>query len=148
MLPTVVDQQRDKGEEEAQVVMGRWQAEGVDAEALDLHTHLQVRATEQLREASVGASHVEDEGVRIVLLQEGDQEIQQEGLSAAGFPQDRRVRQVAVMKVQKVRRLVSGFQGPPDTLDPDGIAPLALVQGEEEGVVGIVGVEDDTSSAG
>ena len=68
VFAAVMNQQRDKGEQEVEIVARRWQAKWVDAEALRLQPDLQVGAAEHLRQASIGAPHVEDEGIRVVLL--------------------------------------------------------------------------------
>ncbi len=54
--------------------------------------------------------------------------------------------QVGVMEVQVVRSLVGGFKDRKIFLVEMSIAPVPLVQGEEEGIVRIVRVEDEHSA--
>jgi len=65
---------------------------------------------EELRQAGETAGQVEDEGVRVVPLQVGDQEIERKRLPYPGASQHERVRGVAVVEVKEVARLVVGFE--------------------------------------
>jgi len=91
-------------------------------------------------EAFKAPAQVEDERVRLVLLEIGNEEIQQERFSGAGTPQNHGVRHVAVMKVQEVRRVVVGLQDRKILLPEMRVARFATVKGEKKREIRIVGV--------
>ena len=83
---------------------------GLILKSLGLKSHPDIGAAEQLRQALEAPAQIENEGVRLVLLEIGDQEIQQERLSRAGPPENHGVGHVAVVEIQEVRRVVVGLK--------------------------------------
>ena len=79
--PLALDQDFQEESEEIEILLRRWQRERIDLEISGFEAHANIRAAEQLREALEAASQIEDECVRIVFLEIGDEEIQQERLS-------------------------------------------------------------------
>src|SRR6266436_3154535 len=94
-----------------------------------------------MREAFEAASQVEDERMGLILLEIGNEEIQQEGFPCAGSPEDHGVRHVAVMEIQEVGRMVVGLQDGQILLPEMTVARLATVKGEEKREIRIVRIE-------
>ena len=94
-----------------------------------------------MREAFKAATEIENEGVRVILLQIRDQEVQQEGLSGAGAAENHGVRDILVVEIEKVRCVVAGFEDREILLPQMGVAGFAAGEREQERVVGVVGIE-------
>ena len=136
-----MDQDFQEKSEEIEILLRRWQRERIDLEISGFEAHANIRAAKQLREAFEAASQIEDECVRIVFLEIGDEEIEQERLPGAGPPENHGVGDIAVVEVQKVRGVVVGFEDG-EILLPEMVVPrLATVKGEEKREIRIVGVE-------
>ena len=96
--------------QEIQVAL-RWrQGKGIDLELARFEADLEIRAPEQPGQAAETSAQVEDESVRLVFLQIGDQEIQQEGFARSGAAENDGVRHVPVVKIEEVGRLMAGFE--------------------------------------
>ena len=74
------------------------------------------------------SAQVENEGVRLVFLQVGDQEIQQERLARPGTAENDGVGHVPVVEVQEVRRVMAGFENREIFLLQMPVFPVAGVQ--------------------
>ena len=98
-------------------------------------------SAEELRQAFEASAQIEDEGVRSVFLQIGDEEIQKKRFPGARSPENHGVGHIAVMKIQEVRRVMVGFENGEIFLPEMRVARLAAVQGKEKREIGIVGVE-------
>src|SRR5882762_6736236 len=83
-----LDQHFQKESEEIEILLCRWQRKRVDFEILRFQADTDIRATEKLREALEAASQIKDEGVRLVFLKIGDEEIQQERFPCTGSPKN------------------------------------------------------------
>src|SRR5713101_2964253 len=96
--------------QEIQVVL-RWrEGERIDLEIAGFEANLQVRASKQPCKAAKTSSQIEDECVRLVFLQVGDQKIQQEGFSRPSAAENDGVRHIPVVKIQEIGRLMAGFE--------------------------------------
>ncbi len=58
-----------------------------------------IRASEELREAFKAPAQIEDEGMRIVFLKIGDEEIKEERFPGTGSPENHGVGHIAVMEI-------------------------------------------------
>src|SRR6266852_5573606 len=96
--------------EKIEVFLGWWQRKRVDLEILGFKADADIRAAEKLCEAFKAPAQVEDERVRIVFLEIGDEEIQQERFSSASSPKNHGVGHIAVVEIQEVRGVVVGFE--------------------------------------
>src|SRR4029077_2527024 len=94
-----------------------------------------------MREAFKAAAKIENEGVRVIFLEIGDQEVQQEGLSGAGAAENHGVRHVLVVEIQKIRRVVAGFEDRQILLPQVGVTGFAARQREQKRIIRVVGVE-------
>jgi len=94
-----------------------------------------------VREAFKASTQIEDEGVRLVLLEIGDQKIEKERFASTGAAQNHGVRHIAVMKIQEVRGVVVGLQNGKIFLSEMGIARLATVKGKEKREVRVIRIE-------
>ena len=83
---------------------------GLILKSSDSKPDANIRAAKKLSQAFKASAQIEDERVRIVFLQIGDEEIQQERFSSARAAENHGVGHVAVMEVQEVRRVVVGFK--------------------------------------
>ena len=73
-------------------------------------------------------------------LEMGDEEIKQKGLAGPGASQRERARGVAVVEIERVRRVMIGLEDRQVFASQMPVFALAPVQGEQKGVVGVVGV--------
>ena len=136
-----MDQNFQKEREEIEIFLGRRQRKRVDLEILGFQAHAHVGTAEELRKTLKAAAQVEDEGVGIVFLEIGNQEIQEKRFSRARAPENHGVGDVAVMEVQEVRGVVIGFEDREIFRAEMIIAPLATVEGKEKREIRIVRVE-------
>src|SRR5208283_1404327 len=81
------------------------------------------------------------EGMRSVLLQVGDQEVEKKTFPGTGSPENHGVRYVAVMEIQKVWCVVVGLKDRKILLSEMEVARLATVKGEEKREIRIIRVE-------
>src|ERR1700722_7969098 len=79
--------------------------------------------------------------MRVVFLEIRDEEIQKETFAGARSSENHGVRHVAVVEIQKIRRVVIGLEDREIFLPEMLIARLATVKGEEKREVRVVGVE-------
>src|SRR3954471_19162706 len=93
-----------------EMLLRRAEGKRIDRERLLLDADGKIAASEESCEALVPATEIEDQGIRLVFLRVGQQEVQEERLSAPGRSQEKRVRHVLVMQVQVVRRPVLGLE--------------------------------------
>jgi hypothetical protein len=114
-----------KQSQEVEILLGRREGERIDRKALGFEPSRDVRSGEKMCEAFKAAAEIENEGVRVILLEIGDQEVQQKGLSGAGAAENHGVRDVLVMEIQKVRSVVAGFEDREILLPEMGIAGFA-----------------------
>ena len=80
---------------------------GLMVTALLPKPQFQVAAFQQRRQLAVAVTQVEDDGERVVLLQMGDQEVQQEALAAARGTEHEGVAHVLDVQVVEVGRLLT-----------------------------------------
>ena len=139
--PLPLDQDLQEEREEIEIFLGRWQRERIDLEIFGFQANANIRAAKELREAFEASAQIEDEGVRIVFLKIGDEEIEQETFAGAGSPKNHGVGHIAVVEIQVVRRVVIGLQDREIFLAQMGVAGLATVKGEEKREIRVVGVE-------
>src|SRR5580700_1114025 len=97
-----LDQNFEEQREEIEILFGGWQRKRVDLEILRLQADAHIRSPEQLREAFKTSTKIENEGMRSIFLQVGDEEIQEKGFPGAGPAENHGVSHIPVMKVQEV----------------------------------------------
>src|SRR5947209_13614027 len=107
--PSRFDQYLYKGVKEMHVLVCRWQAERVDRKRQPFNTNLHVAAAEQLSQHPIGATKIEDQRPRIVLLGMGEKKIARERLAGPGHSEHQGMRNVLVMQVQEIRRPLVRF---------------------------------------
>ena len=139
--PGALKQDFQKEREEVEVLFGWWQREWIDFEVLGFESDADVGAAEEMRKAFKASAQIEDERMRRVLLEICDQKVQQERLSRAGSPENHRVRNVSVVKIQEVGRVVIRLKNCEILLPEMPIARLATVECEEKRKVRVVRVE-------
>ena len=127
--------------EEIEIFLRRWQRKRIDLEILGFKADANIRAAEKLCEAFKAPAQIEDERVRIVFLEIGDEEIQQERFSGTRSPENHGVGHIAVMEIQEVGGVVVGLKNREIFLPEMAIPRLATVKGEEEREIRIIGVE-------
>ena len=71
-----LNQNLEEQREKVEILFRRWQGERVDLEILGFQSDANIRAAKQLREALKAPAEIEDEGVRVVLLEIRDQEVE------------------------------------------------------------------------
>src|ERR1700722_1442114 len=130
--PRSLNQDFQKESEEIEIFFRRRERKRVDLEIFGFEADTDVRTAEELRKAFKTPAQIEDEGVRVVFLQVGDEEVEEERLSRAGPAQNHRVCNVAVVKVQEVWRVMVGFEHRQIFLAEMLIARLATVQRKEK----------------
>src|ERR1700691_4627182 len=81
--PLALDQHFQKEGKEIEILFRRRERKRVDLEILGLKADANIRAAEELREALKASAQIEDEGMRVVFLEIGDEEIQKETLAGA-----------------------------------------------------------------
>src|SRR5271163_2267398 len=86
--PLPLNQHFQEESEEIEVFLRRWQRKRIDLEILGFKADANIRAAEKLCEAFKASAQVEDERVRIVFLEIGDEEIQQERFSSPRSPKN------------------------------------------------------------
>ena len=85
---------RDESAEKIQIALGRRQGKGIDLEVGRLKSYVEIRAVEQASQAAKAAAQIKYESTRFILLQIGNQEVQQKGFSRTGAPEDHGVREI------------------------------------------------------
>ena len=71
----------------------------------------------------------------------GDEEVQKKRFASAGAPKNHGMGDVAVMKVQEVRGVVIRFENCQIFLTEMPVLRLATVEGEEKGIIRVIGIE-------
>src|SRR5271157_3485628 len=94
-----LDQHLQEEGEEIEVLFRRWERKRIDLETLGFQTDADIRTAEKLREAFEAPTQVEDESVRRVLLQVGDQEVQKKTLPGTRSSENHGVCHIAVMEI-------------------------------------------------
>src|SRR6266404_6082648 len=97
--PRSLNQDFQKESEEIEIFFRRRERKRVDLEIVGFQTDTDVRTAEELREAFKTPAQIEDEGVRVVFLQVGNEEVQKETFSRARSPENHGVRHIAVMEI-------------------------------------------------
>ena len=139
--PGALKQDFQKERQEVEVLFGWWQREWIDLEVLGFESDTDVGAAEKVGKAFKASAQIEDERMRRVLLEIRDEKVQQERLSRAGSPENHRVRNVPVVKIQEVGRVVIRLKNGEILLPEMPVARLATVEGEEKREVGVVRIE-------
>src|SRR6185437_13851020 len=103
-------QHANEERQKIQVVPRCRQGKRIDLEVTGFDADLQVRACKEPRQAAETPSQVEDERVRLVFLQVGDQKIQQERFARSGAAENDSVRHIPVVQIQEIGRLMAGFE--------------------------------------
>src|SRR5258708_2712932 len=80
--------------------------------------------------------------MRLVLLQIGDEKVQQERFSCSRAPENHGVGYIAVVQVQEVGCVVVRFENRQIFLPEMAVLMLATVKGKEKRIIGIVGVHE------
>ena len=93
---------------------------------------MEIRALEQPGQAAKAPAQIEDESVRFVLLQIGNQEVQQEGFARTGAPENDGVRNVPMMQIEEVGGVVAGLKDRQVFPFQMLIHGLAGMEGEQE----------------
>ncbi len=138
--PLALHQDLEKQREEIEIFLGGRERKRIDFEILRFQAHANIGAAEQLRQAFKTSAQVENEGVRCVLLETGDQEIEQKRLPRAGSPEDHGVRDIAVMEIQKIRRVVIGLKDRQILRAQVPVADFARIERKQKREVRVVGV--------
>src|SRR5882724_9372266 len=86
--PRSLNQDFQEEREEIEIFLRRRERKRIDLEIVGFQTDADVRTAEELREAFKTPAQIEDEGVRVVFLQVGDEEVEEEGLPRAGPAQN------------------------------------------------------------
>ena len=81
--PLALNQDFQEEREEIEILLGGRQRKRIDFEILGFEADADIGAAEKLREAFKAPAQVEDERVRLVFLEIGDEEIQQETIFPA-----------------------------------------------------------------
>src|SRR6266851_4915781 len=119
------------------------EAKGVDFERGAVWADFDVAAFKQWGEALEAPAQVEDECVRIVFLQIGDEEIQEERFPRPRPPEDHGMGGVFAMQIQVVRRSMVRFEHGEVFLVQMAVDLVPGMQRKEQGVIGVVCVEDE-----
>src|SRR6185312_5787763 len=98
-------QNASENTQEIEIARSWRQGERIDLELVRSLSHPEISAPEKPGETRKAPAKIEDESVRIVLLQIGNEEIQQERLAGTGSPQNDAVGNVPMMKIEEVRRM-------------------------------------------
>src|SRR5260370_1288541 len=130
--PRSLNQDFQKESEEIEIFFRRRERKRVDLEIVGFQTDTDVRTAEELREAFKTAAQIEDKRVRVVFLKIGNEEIEEERLPRPGPAQDHGMRDIAVMEIQEVGRVMVGFEHRQIFLAEMLIARLATVQCKEK----------------
>src|SRR3984893_17293727 len=97
--PLALDQDFQEESQEVEILFRGWQRKRVDLEVLGLKPNSNIRPAEELSEAFKAPAQIEDEGVRRVLLQVGNQEVQKKTFSCSRSTKNHGVGHIAVVKV-------------------------------------------------
>src|SRR6202167_5618611 len=97
--PLALNQHFQEESEEIEVFLRRWQRKRIDLEIRGIKADANIRAAEKLCEAFKASAQVEDERVRIVLLEIGDEEIQQERFSSSRSPKNHAVGDIPIVEI-------------------------------------------------
>src|SRR5208283_886542 len=115
----------------------------IDFESRRLKADFDIRAFEQAGQTFKAPTQVENEGVRIVFLQVGDEKVQQEGFTGPGAPENDAVGGVLAVQIQIVRCAVICLQHRQIFLFQMGIDLVPGMQSEKEGIVSIVRIKNE-----
>ena len=121
--------------------MCRLQRKRIDGEAGILQTDIEIGSAKDARQRLVAAAQIEDEGQRVVLLRGLKGSGERETFARASSAEQQRVRHVAAMQIQVVRRAVRRFEH-------GEIFPLQMrvplrtgIDREQERQVGVIGIQ-------
>src|SRR5438105_2117532 len=107
-----------------------------------MDSNLYITPAKQFGQTLEASAQIEDKRPGIVLLEVADEKIQQKRFPGARAAENHGVRDVAVMEVQKVRRVVVRFQDREILLLEMAVLRLAAVEGKEKGIVRVVRVQE------
>src|SRR5438105_14092298 len=107
-----------------------------------MDSNLYITPAKQFGQTLEASAQIEDKRPGIVLLEVADEKIQQKRFPGARAAENHGVRDVAVMEVQKVRRVVVRFQDREILLPEMAVLRLAAVEGKEKGIVRVVRVQE------
>src|SRR3954464_617057 len=110
-----------------------------------METDFEVASAKQRRQLAVAVSEVQDDGKRVVLLRVRGEEVDQEALPAAGGTEDQHVPYVVDMGVQRVCRVVRGFEHRERLAPKVTAGPLARVERKQKAEIGDVRLEQRQS---
>src|SRR6202167_2827 len=125
---------------EIQIFLGRRQRKRIDLAIFPLQAHAHIGSLEKPRETFKAPTQIKNERVRRVFLQVGDQEVQEKAFPGARAPENHGMGHIAVVKIQKVGRVVVGLEHREIFLAQVGILRLATIQGEQQREISIVRV--------
>src|SRR5437588_11399113 len=107
-----------------------------------MDSNLYITPAKQFGQTLEASAQIEDKGPGIVLLEVGGEKIQQKRFPGGRAAKKQGVRAVAVMEVQKVRRVVVRFQDRERLLLEMAVLRLAAVEGKEKGIVRVVRAQE------
>ena len=114
--------------EEIEIFFRGRKRERIDLEIRGFEAHADIGAAEEMREAFKTSAQIEDERVRVVFLEIGDEEIKQKRFTRTRPAENHGVGDIAVMQIQKVRRVMIGFEHREIFLAEMLVARLATVR--------------------
>src|SRR6202034_3883153 len=125
---------------EIQIFLGRRQRKRIDLEIFPFQARANIGSLEKPRETFKAPTQIEDERVRRVFLQVGDQEVQEKTFPGARSAENHGMAHIAVVEIQKVGRVVVGLDHRQIFLAQVVILRLATIQGEQQREISIVRV--------
>ena len=135
-------QHADERMQEVQMLRRRLEREGIDRVVPGTETDFEVASSEQRRQLAVAVAQIQDDRERVVLLRVRREEIGQEALPAAGRTQDERVPHVLDVQVERVRRVMRGFEYRECLAAKVAAGSLARVEREQEAQIRSVRLQD------
>src|SRR5579885_2951267 len=98
-------------------------------------------AAEHLGQCLIAAAEIKNVGQRPVLLKMRQQETQQKALAAAGRPEDGGMRDVLVVQVEEIKRVMVGLQEREVLIVQPGIVRLAGLRRKKKCEVGVICIQ-------
>src|SRR6266851_157008 len=130
-----------KQSKEIEVLLRGRERERVDSEVRRIDANPHVGAAEEMCKALEAPAQVENKRVRVVFLQVGDEEVEEERFASTSAPKNHGMGDVVVMEVQEVRGVVVRFENRKILLTEMPVLRLATVKGEEKRIICVVGIE-------